>query len=336
MKAIIAILSLAATLGLHAKTLKIMNYNAENFFDTRHDVGTEDYTYISLQEKSKIPGHREICQKMGADFRINECLHLDWNEARFSKKIINLSQVVKAYDNTGKGPDILVLEEVENLNVLNKLATKGLDKMGYNYQVLIEGDDRRGIDVGVISKYPVIRAQHHSIFVNGMKLDTRGITEVALNVDGHTVVIFANHWPSQSNPVEDRIAAAQLLTNLAASRRGADLILATGDFNTVAKDRPYPFNFLIGFVDAEVEARRVNPTLNPGTHFFKGDWTSLDRMFIHQSSALMADFRKFQIIVRDFMMKRDNQSRVMVPMRWNHDTATGYSDHLPIGLEFNL
>lgn len=335
MKALLLTITMILTFGLEAKTLKVMNYNAENFYDTKHDAGTQDYTYISLQEKSKIPGHREICQALGAAHYVKECLNLDWNEARFTKKIINLAQVIKAYDTTGKGPDILILEEVENLNALNKLATKGLDKLGYNYQILIEGDDARGISIGVISKYPVVKALHHSIFVNGTKLDTRGITEVVLDVDGRTVIVFGNHWPSQSNPPAERIAAAQLLSNVAASRR-ADLILATGDFNTIPTDRPYPFNYLNGFIDAEVEARKVNPNLNPGTHFFKGGWTSLDRMFIHRNSTLVPDYRTFQIIIRDFMMRQDNQYRVMVPMRWNHEAATGYSDHLPLGIEFKL
>lgn len=334
LKTLIALLALGLTIGAQAKTsFSVMNYNAENFFDTKHDAGTDDYTYISLAEKKQIPGHAEICQKMGSSFYVKECLNLDWNEARFMKKVENISRVIRSYDNTGAGPDILILQEVENLNVLNQLAAKGLRNLGYNYRVLIEGDDARGIDVGVMSKYPVIRAQHHSIFVNGQKLDTRGITEVAINVEGRTVIVFGNHWPSQSNPAQDRIAAAELLTNLAASRN-ADLIFATGDFNTVETDRPYPFNFLKGFINAETEARKINRNLNPGTHYYKGSWTSLDRMWIHQNSRLAPNFGTFQIMVRDFLMKREGQA--MVPMRFNHASATGFSDHLGIGMDFKL
>jgi hypothetical protein len=100
------------------------------------------------------------------------------------------------------GPDIIVLQEIENKNVLTKLVSKGLDKLGYQYQVLIEGDDSRGIDIAILSKYPVKTAKRHPIFVKGTKLNTRGILEVEVTVDGKDVAIFGNHWPSQHNPTD--------------------------------------------------------------------------------------------------------------------------------------
>jgi endonuclease/exonuclease/phosphatase family metal-dependent hydrolase len=311
-----------------------MQYNAENFFDTKFDQNTEDYTYLPLAVKASLKGHTEACNQMTGIYR-EQCLNLDWNEAKFTKKIINIAGVIKAYDSTGNGPDILFLEEIENINVVNKLVTKGLDKLGYISQVLIEGDDNRGIDVAIVSKYPVIYSKHHSILVNGTKLDTRGILEVALNVKGKTVVVFANHWPSQSNPAQHRVASAQLLSDLA-DKADADLILAAGDFNTLDTDSPYPFNFLKNFINAEQEARNLGVSMNAGTHYFKGEWTSLDRIFIHKSSNIQANFKTFQIINRPFMMQVDTRTGALIPMRTDAQKGTGYSDHLPVGLEFSL
>lgn len=328
---------LAATLLIPlmagAKTLKVMEYNVENFFDTKHDVGTHDYTYLPLSVKRNLPGHKQYCESMSGDFYKNECLNLDWNEARFTKKVINISKVIKAFDKTGKGPDVLVLEEVENLNVLNKLVTKGLDKLGYAHLVLIEGDDSRGIDVAVISKFPVISSKHHPLIINGSKLDTRGILEVTLDVEGSTVVVFANHWPSQNNPASERAASARLLSQVA-GKLDADLILAMGDFNTLDSDVPYPFDHLNRFIDAEVEARKLNLDLKPGTHFYRGGWSSLDRIFIFENAALKAQFSKFQIINHPFMMKIDSRTGESVPVRAEASTGEGYSDHLPLGMEF--
>lgn len=333
MKLFLLATTLLISLSAGAKTLKVMEYNVENFFDTIHNEGTDDYTYLPLSIKRSLPEHKKFCNNMSGEFYKNQCLNLDWNEAKFTKKILNISKVIKAFDKTGNGPDVLVLEEVENINVLNKIVTKGLDKLGYAHQVLIEGDDSRGIDVAVISKFPVISSKHHALYINGTKLDTRGILEVTLDVDGSTVVVFANHWPSQGNPASERDASAKLLADVA-SRIKADLILAMGDFNTLDSDVPYPFEHMENFIDAEVEARELNLDLKPGTHFYKGGWSSLDRIFIYQNSAFRANFNKFQIINHPFMMKIDSRTGESVPLRAEAATGEGFSDHLPLAMEF--
>lgn len=318
---------------LEAKTLKVMQYNAENFFDTSFDEGTLDYTYLPQSVKRSLRGHKEYCDTQSGFYR-EQCLNLDWNEAKFTKKIINIARVIKSYDQSGTGPDVVVFQEVENRNALNKLVTKGLKGLGYQYMELIEGDDSRGIDVGLISKYPVISSRHHSVYMHNQRLDTRGILEVTLDVDGNEVVVFCNHWPSQGNPTVERIESAKLLSRIAASKK-ADLILAIGDFNTLHKDSPYPFNYLDGFIDTEAEARDVNSDLNPGTHFYKGEWSSLDKIFVYENSTLKADYYSYGILTPLFMMKRDYQTDEMVPIRFNHETGEGFSDHLPVKMEFH-
>lgn len=322
------------SVGAQAKTLKVMQYNLENLFDTAHDANTEDYTYLPLSVKKTFPGFQEICKKLGQANYVNECLNLDWSDAIVTKKIINLAQVIKSYDATGKGPDILIVQEIENKNILNRLVTKGLAGMGYQYQILIEGDDSRGIDVAVISKFPVMSAEHYSVFVNGAKLDTRGILEVKIGVEKQDVVVYANHWPSQSNPVEHRIASAKLLNELA-NKVNADLIIAAGDFNTISTDVPSPFASLDSFLDAETQARKVGTVMNAGTHFYKGGWTSLDHIFIHASSAFKPQYKTFQIMNRPFVLKTDEHSHQQVPNRFNVITGVGYSDHLAIGMNFD-
>lgn len=332
MRFILSLFILFTSGFLEARTFKVLQYNAENFFDTKFDEGTSDYTYLPQSVKRALPGHREYCESMTGFYR-EQCLNLDWSEAKFTKKIINISRVIKSYDQSGKGPDVVVFQEVENVNALNKLVSKGLKGLGYQHQVLIEGDDSRGIDVGLISKYPVISSRHHSVYVNGERLDTRGILEVTLDVNGQDVVIFCNHWPSQGNPSSERVASAKLLTQLA-SQKNADLILAVGDFNTISKDSPYPFNYLDGFIDSEKEARKINPGLNPGTHFYKGEWDSLDRIFIYEGAGMKADYSAFDILTPSFMMKEDYHTGEMIPVRFDHETGEGYSDHLPVKIEF--
>lgn len=327
-------LFIAATIlistAAHAKTFKFMQYNAENFFDTKHDEGTHDYTYLPLSVKKNLDGHQEYCESQSSGTFRKQCLNLDWTDAKLMKKITNIAKVVKAYDSTGKGPDVVVFEEVENINALNKLMTKGLDKMGYKHAILIEGDDSRGIDVGLISKYPVVSSRHHSVIINGEVLDTRGILEVTLDVDGYEVVVFVNHWPSQNNPTSERIASAQLLEKAAAAKKGADLIIAAGDFNSVKGETPFPLDVLRNFIDTEKTARNEGHTVHAGTHYYRGEWSSLDKIFVHKSSNLKADYSTYKIFNHSFLMKNG------APIRFNHETAQGYSDHLSVGIQFEL
>ena len=324
-----ALLALLSTACLQAKTLKVMQYNAENFFDTKYDEGTDDYTYLPLSVKKELPGHQEKCEALGKP-HMYDCLNMDWNETVFSKKLQNIAKVIKTFN-----PDVLVMEEIENINVLNQLVSNGLSGMGYTQVLLIEGDDSRGIDVGIISKYPIKSSKHHSIFSGGKKLNTRGITEATLDVNGETVVIFGNHWPSQNNPVAHRVDAAKLLEKIADAKKG-DLILAMGDFNVIAHDSPYPFTYLSNFTDSEAEARKIRTDIHPGTQYFRGQWSSLDKIFIHRNSTLKADFNSYKIIINDFQMERDPKTGMMAPKRFNIKSGDGYSDHLPVGLEFTL
>lgn len=330
MKLLLCALTLIVSFTIEAKSFKVMQLNVENLFDTKFDQGTEDFTYLPVSIKRRLRGHQEYCDTMSSDFRKDQCLNLDWTDEKFSRKVMNLSRIVRA-----ELPDILVLQEVENIHALNRFVALGLSKSFYQSQVLIEGDDSRGIDVAVVSRFPVISAKHHSLFMDGKKVDTRGILEVTLDVEGKKVVVFANHWPSQANPTSHRIASAQLLTRVAARVRG-DLVLAVGDFNTKLSESPYPFNYLTHFIDAEEVARRLNPRLHPGTHFFRGEWSSLDKIFIHKNSSLAANYQSFNILTLSFMMKRDRDTGELIPLRSNHSTGEGYSDHLPAVMEFSF
>ncbi len=335
MKFILSIFCLTFVNLGHAKPVSFMQYNVENFFDTIHDAGTDDWTYLPLDQKMRMQDHTEACHKTASGRFLDECLHMDWTEAKFTKKIINISKVIKSFDNTGKGPDILMIEEVENMNVISKLVSKGLNNLGYQYKVLIDGDDNRGIDVGLISKYPIVKAMRHPLIIRGQTIDTRGILQVTLNVDNHEVTVFVNHWPSQSNPTEHRVASAQLLDSIA-SKLNSDLIIAAGDFNTIRGENPYPFNQMRNWTDAEAEARKQGVRTNPGTHFYRGEWSSLDHIFIHNKSAAKPDYKSFQIIARPFMLRRDHQSGEMTPIRYNFETGEGFSDHLPMGIVIDI
>lgn len=57
--------------------------------------------------------------------------------------------------------DVLSLQEVENIEVLTEFRDKYGLAEEYPHVVLVEGNDRRGIDVALMSKYPITNVKSH-------------------------------------------------------------------------------------------------------------------------------------------------------------------------------
>ncbi len=75
------------------------------------------------------------------------CLYLDWNETVKDAKLINILNLIIAYEDSG--PDVIVFQEIENNNVLQQLFNL-LEPYGYSDYKLLEGNDYRGIDNAII------------------------------------------------------------------------------------------------------------------------------------------------------------------------------------------
>ena len=120
--------------------VSIMSYNLENLFDTTHDEGKEDYTYLPYLYKQSTQSVLDYCNGLDNDYYRQTCLELDWSENVLNKKIQNLAKVITTYNN-GQGADIIVFQEVENINALNLLVKDGLKGKGYHYVSLLEGRD---------------------------------------------------------------------------------------------------------------------------------------------------------------------------------------------------
>lgn len=342
------------------KTFTVMSYNAENLFDTIHDEGKKDYTYLPLKVKQANPEYIEYCKSMSSSYYREHCLTLDWTEEVLDQKIKNLSQVIKNATPNGS-PDILVLQEVENIRVLKQLRDQGLKDEGYNEIVLIEGPDSRGIDVGILSKLPLSRkAVLHTVNLTTTSSrakggsNTRGILEATFKFNNSEFIVMGNHWPSQMNSDQSRVIAAKTLSE--ASERRSFPVIALGDFNTAPSDDPNAIEEYIlnpsrrvFFKDSEFEAYGEYR----GTHHYGGKWTSLDRIFVlnsksssscrrRSSNCIVALWDQFEIIKEDYMLKdvtfTDSDGNEVeykgVPMRFNPKTGEGYSDHLPVVMKF--
>ena len=366
-----------------SKEISVMSYNLENLFDTKHDKDANgkdkhDYTYLPLAVKTEGPLAAEVqahCKAMSSRFYRASCFNLDWTEEKLNQKIKNLAKLVRSY-NDGKGPDVLVVQEVENINVLKQFVDQGLAHMGYRSVVLLEGDDRRGIDVGVVSRFKVVGTPVlHKVPTDWKKDEnqaqvqvqnkkprrpTRPILEVQLKIGGKTVVFYANHWPSQANPDEYRKKAAETLIE-AAKNHDDKVIMAMGDFNTLEDDRPNsisdvatnPSNGLgLFFQDAvkEAIAAQTAQQLFGGTHWYRGHFSYLDRIFYYipaSDSSTQAKVETIHTATPDFSLKtidwfhkngrRDFTPELQKkPYRWDSVVGIGGSDHIPLSMQVNI
>ncbi len=118
--------------------------------------------------------------------------------------------------NSGQGPDILSVCEIENRNVLVKL-TKHLNELPHHYDIVhADTNDGRGIDVAFIYDNEKFTAKdifsHHVL----KRTATRDIFQVTFTTQSRNeLILIGNHWPSRmggeykSEPY--RILAAETL-----------------------------------------------------------------------------------------------------------------------------
>ncbi|HVJ65328.1 MAG TPA: hypothetical protein VM901_08740 [Bdellovibrionota bacterium] len=349
-----------------------MSYNVENLFDTFHDEGKEDFTYLPKWVKKQDPKIYEYCKTLSSRFYRDECFDIDWTPEKLNKKLDSLTSVLQTVAN-GKGPDILAMQEVENLNVLNHWMKRSLREMGYREVILIEGPDSRGIDGAIISKLPLsgtpkyhdflsklsaeealsgfMSAQAEKLFVGGHGKAKRGILEARFDVGGgRDLTVLSNHWPSQANPSSERNEIAKLLSEVGtkAAAEGR-MLISMGDYNTIDTDKPHGINDWVinkkrkvHFLDARAEHNLeagAHSDILPGSHWYKGEYAALDKILLLEPTAaeMCPDWSSFNVINEEFMMiKASEGPHKLRPKRFDFKTAEGFADHLPITLDLNL
>lgn len=279
--------------GTTPNELKIMSYNLYNLFDADKDEFSDDWQWLPLN----YPGKQQYCSRLPSPKAQKTCSEFDWTYEKVDWK---LNQIKKVVAFQGSLPDVLAVVEIENENVMRLLAAK----LGYQHYLITNSADKRGIDVGLMfnPRSDFTYMGWEPLYVQfPSRRPGRDILRVDFNWRGRPLSIYVNHWPSQFNPTEERVASAQVL------QRNVDEMMqrmgpqwssvAVGDFNTIDKDQPNPFNDIIHnpawphhLYDAELYARqsKINPSLEftpPGSYYYIKDdsWNRLDRIVVTQN-----------------------------------------------------
>ncbi len=322
----------------------IMTFNVENLFDTTHDDGKTDSTFLPLAAKQSEQ-HKAECATIVVDRWRDQCLNWDWSETILAHKLEVVAKAILQVNN-GRGPDILALQEVENLAILERLRTEYLADAGYRPAILIEGQDLRGIDVAFLTRLevagePVLHPFTPSDEFANRQADTRGILEATFKLpDGELLTGFSVHFPAPFHPTEMRIQAYKFLNQLRSELPEDRFAFAAGDFNTTSTENEK--KDLLGTLVRGIwrVAHEEGCANCLGTQYYEADdkWSYLDMILWAQRPERGAqatwDLRKDSVKVAN--KTTDQVTKNNTPARFLLPEGSGVSDHWPllVSIEF--
>jgi hypothetical protein len=322
------------------QTVTIMAFNVENLFDNKDDPGKDDNTFFALSDKQSEE-HRESCAKIEVERWRDQCLYWDWNDSILEHKLSVVARTILQV-NDGRGADIIALQEIENIEILERLRTGYLSDANYLPAILIEGYDRRGIDVAFLSRLelanePVLHRPDFSEFEEWRVADTRGVLQADFVLpDGSILTGFSVHFPAPFHPTEMRDVAYDHLKRLREALPPERPAFAAGDFNTASpEDRGK--NMLEKHVRGDwVVAHELGCGDCQGTHYYgrTGEWSFLD-MILWSPGQISGAQATWDVVDNSVYVANRVPNQVLddgTPARFQLPDGSGVSDHWPLVL----
>lgn len=315
--------------------ITVMTFNAQNLFDNNDDPGKDDKAYLPIEAKQN-DAHITACNEIEVPSWRDECLNLDWSDAAVDHKLTVLADTIRQV-NGGSGADIIALQEVENSGILERLRTEHLADLGYRPAILVEGSDKRGIDVAFLSRLPLAQPPTlHSLSLPDFperEGDTRGVLQADFQLPGDFILTgFSVHFPAPFHPTEMRIAAYAHLNELLEALPDKHHAFAAGDFNTTSGEDGEK-KLLDTYARPHwALAHDIGCQKCQGSHYYaKGDsWSFLDMILFAEARGKNTTAR-----IRADSVRIANRNPAQVaengtPERFRSAQGTGVSDHWPM------
>ena len=313
----------------------VMSFNVQNLFDNVDDPGKDDKAYLPLAAKQNET-HIAACNEIEVESWRNECLTLDWSDEALAFKLGVVAETIRQV-NDGRGADVIALQEVENIDVLERLRTDYLEDLGYLPAILVEGTDVRGIDVAFLSRLPLAaEPELHPLLLPEFpdrQGDTRGVLQADFTLpDGSILTGFSVHFPAPFHPTEMRVSAFEHLQRLRAALPDTHHVFAAGDFNTTSREDARE-----GMLDRYARpywtlAHDIGCGECNGTHYYGRDdtWSFLDMILF---SPARGEKATAQIRADSVAIANGNPAQTSpdgTPERFRSAEKTGVSDHWPM------
>ena len=308
---------------------RVMFYNVENYFDTKDDPDKNDEDFLPKGKKH-------------------------WTYNKMEEKRNSIAKVITA---VGEGTPVAIVGmcEVENDYVLTSLVKYSpLKNYGYKF-IHYDSADKRGIDTALLYHpeqfSPFSTKPLRKEFSDG-KL-TRDVLYVSGKTSfGDTLHVFVCHTPSRlggKNKTEHyRVAVMSMvrehIDSIMSINPKANIIIM-GDFNDSPEDKsisvalgakqptePYETTSLYNMFYKFVGNTFI------GTHKYQSQWSVLDQIIV--SGNLLASGvvkpTSTYIFRAPFLLEEDKKNMNFRPKRTYNGLKynAGYSDHLPVVVEF--
>lgn len=185
--------------------------------------------------------------------------------------VLNTGRVIEAVK-----PDILVCVEVENrptLQRFNKQVLSSVFGERYPHVMVIDGNDARGIDVGLLSRYPIVGIRSHvDDEYKGRPVFSRDCPEYVIRLPSDKeLVVCPNHFKSKRGGDNAQAKAKRKAQGIRAAdiARTAEqqitpLVIVAGDLNdTPGSDAVAP---LLKNGWSDIQSHPNYPADRPGTY----------------------------------------------------------------------
>lgn len=252
----------------------------------------------------------------------------------------------EAQENTARvikevAADIQCLVEVEDRPTLEQFCDHTALKGVYPYNLVLDGNDQRGIDVGLLSKYPLGRIRTHVFDIDGAPRLQRVFSRDCLEVEvllpgGRSLFLLLNHFKSQgygskaSNDARRKVQADRVVEILCGYNLKIDFVAVAGDFNDKPDNDPVKgLVHLAGLTDV-LEKQFTEP---------KDRWTYKDKSridYLLVSEPLAAAMTKAGVERRGLF----DLSKLTKGAEQSFTSVTEYtneaSDHAAVWADFNI
>ncbi|MCP4441570.1 MAG: hypothetical protein GY810_21900 [Aureispira sp.] len=308
-------------------------YNFENLFDT---LDTEDVRDSEFTPKgSRLYGTEIYQDKLG----------------KLSKVVAQLGKEL-----TPDGVALLGVAEIENKSVLEDFV-KHPNVKQRNYEIVhYDSPDKRGIDVGLIYNpkyFKVLESAPLEVKMiskrDGERVFTRDILWVHGELDGESIHVLVNHWPSRRGG-----EAASSYLRQGAARVCKDKVMK------IYEKEPYAKIFIMGdmnddptnasvkdvlmTVDKAKKVKKqglfnpweVNYKAGDGTLAYRDSWNLFDQIILSHAATVKDkeggySYYKNTIFKKPFMFETKGRYKGY-PLRTyaGGKYKGGYSDHFPV------